>query len=160
RRHDRRRDRDADVRRVGAAEGPADEVRLHARRGRRGREGPNRQLERNPVIKTKNPLVEALGLGQSIWYDNIRRSLITSGELERLVAEDGLRGVTSNPAIFEKAITGSNDYTDELTRLRAEGVTGAKELYEQLAVRDIQDAADILRPVFDETEGADGYVSL
>ena len=112
------------------------------------------------MITTKNPLVEVLGLGQSIWYDNIRRSLIDSGELERMVAEDGLRGVTSNPAIFEQAIKGSDDYTHEIARLRAQGVTDAKDIYERLAVKDIRDAADILRPVYDETSGADGYVSL
>jgi len=112
------------------------------------------------LIKTKNPLVEVLGFGQSIWYDNIRRSLIASGELERMVEEDLLRGVTSNPAIFEKAITGSDDYAAEIARLRADGVTDAKEIYEELAIRDIRDAADILRPVYDETEGRDGYVSL
>ena len=112
------------------------------------------------MIKTKNPLVEVLGLGQSIWYDNIRRSLITSGELERLIDEDGLRGVTSNPAIFEKAIACTNDYTAEIARLRAEGKSDAKEIYEHLAVRDIQDAADIMQAVYDETDGVDGYVSL
>jgi transaldolase / glucose-6-phosphate isomerase len=108
----------------------------------------------------KNPLVEVLGFGQSIWYDNIRRSLLTSGELERMVAEDGLRGVTSNPAIFEQAITGSDDYAAEIARLRASGVADAKAIYERLAIRDIQDAADVLRPVYDETDGGDGYVSL
>jgi transaldolase/glucose-6-phosphate isomerase len=112
------------------------------------------------VLQTRNPLVEVLGFGQSIWYDNIRRSLLASGELERMVAEDGLRGVTSNPAIFEKAITGSDDYAAEIARLRASGVDDAKEIYERLAIRDIQDAADVLRPVYDETEGGDGYVSL
>ena len=112
------------------------------------------------MLQTKNPLVQVLGFGQSIWYDNIRRSLLTSGELERMVAEDGLRGVTSNPAIFEQAITGSDDYAAEIARLRASGVADAKEIYERLAIRDIQDAADVLRPVYDETDGVDGYVSL
>jgi transaldolase/glucose-6-phosphate isomerase len=112
------------------------------------------------LITTKNPLHDVLGFGQSIWYDNIRRSLIASGELERMVEEDLLRGVTSNPAIFEKAITGSDDYSAEIARLRSEGVNDAKEIYEHIAIRDIQDAADILRGVYDETEGRDGYVSL
>jgi transaldolase / glucose-6-phosphate isomerase len=112
------------------------------------------------VITSRNPLVETLGFGQSIWYDNIRRSLITSGELERMVGEDALRGVTSNPAIFEKAIAASNDYADDIARLRAAGVTDAKEIYERLAVKDVQDAADILRRVYDESDGRDGYVSL
>jgi transaldolase/glucose-6-phosphate isomerase len=108
---------------------------------------------------TANPLVEVLGLGQSIWYDNIRRSLIASGELQRMIEEDGLRGVTSNPAIFEKAITGSTDYVDAIHALAGEGL-GAADLFERLAVRDIQDAADALRPVYEESDRRDGYVSL
>src|SRR6266498_3543503 len=115
--------------------------------------------ERNAVIKTTNPLVEMLGYGQSVWYDNIRRSLITSGELERMIEEDGLRGITSNPAIFEKAITGSTDYVDAIQALAGSGLD-AKTLFEQLAIRDIQDAADALRPVYDESNRGDGYVSL
>jgi transaldolase/glucose-6-phosphate isomerase len=111
------------------------------------------------VIKTTNPLVEVLGQGQSIWYDNIRRSLITSGELERMIQEDGLRGVTSNPAIFEKAITGSTDYVDAIGELRGRGLD-AKALFERLAISDIQDAADTLRPIYDESDRKDGYVSL
>jgi 6-phosphogluconate dehydrogenase len=107
-------------------------------------------------LKT-NPLVEVLGHGQSIWYDNIRRSLIDSGELARLVAEDGLRGVTSNPAIFAQAIAGSDDY---LGAIRAHRGLDAKSLYERLAIRDVQDAADVLRGVYDETGRVDGYVSL
>jgi transaldolase/glucose-6-phosphate isomerase len=110
------------------------------------------------VITSTNPLVEVLGQGQSIWYDNIRRSLITSGELERMIEEDGLRGVTSNPAIFEKAITGSTDYVDAIQERR--GGVNAKALFEQLAIRDIQDAADALRSVYDESDRRDGYVSL
>jgi transaldolase / glucose-6-phosphate isomerase len=111
------------------------------------------------VIKTTNPLVEVLGHGQSIWYDNIRRSLITSGELERMIEEDGLRGVTSNPAIFEKAITGSTDYLDAIREL-SDADLDAKALFEELAIRDIQDAADLLRPVYDASDRNDGYVSL
>jgi transaldolase / glucose-6-phosphate isomerase len=106
-----------------------------------------------------NRLAAVLAEGQSIWYDNIRRSLIDSGELARMV-EDGLRGVTSNPTIFEQAITGSDDYAETIAALRREGVTDPKELYERLAIRDIQDAADILRPVYESTDGVDGYVSL
>jgi transaldolase/glucose-6-phosphate isomerase len=111
------------------------------------------------VITTTNPLVEVLGQGQSIWYDNIRRSLIASGELERMIEEDGLRGVTSNPAIFEKAITGSTDYVEAIRELSGAGL-GAKALFEALAVRDIQDAADLLRHVYDDSDRRDGYVSL
>ncbi len=97
--------------------------------------------------------------GQSVWLDYIRRSFITSGELARLVKNDGLRGVTSNPAIFEKAITGSTDYAKSLGALAREKLD-AMSLYERMAIPDIQDAADVLRPVYDETAGRDGYVSL
>jgi len=106
-----------------------------------------------------NPLKQLGELGQSPWLDYIRRSLITSGELEALVDDDGLKGVTSNPAIFEKAITGSSDYADWLDELRAEDLSPS-ELYERLAVKDIQGAADVLRLVYEETAGRDGYVSL
>lgn len=106
-----------------------------------------------------NPLQSLETYGQSAWLDYIRRSLLTSGELRRLVEEDGLRGVTSNPAIFEKAITGSTDYAEALRAL-APRYREAKELYEQVAIRDIQGAADVLRPVYDRTEGRDGYVSM
>ncbi|MFQ5949025.1 MAG: transaldolase, partial [Acidimicrobiia bacterium] len=98
--------------------------------------------------------------GQSVWLDYIRRSLIESGDLDRLVA-DGLRGVTSNPSIFEKAITGSSDYDGDLVALLdADPHADAVALYERLAVTDIQQAADALRPVFDASEGGDGHVSL
>lgn len=97
--------------------------------------------------------------GQSVWLDYIRRNLITSGELQRLISEDGLRGVTSNPAIFEKAIAGSTDYKDVLED-PASRKLDAKGLYEQIAVRDIQDAADILAQVYKATNSLDGYVSL
>jgi len=114
-------------------------------------------------IRTKqtNPLKELQRAGQSIWLDYIRRSLITSGELNRLVGEDGLRGVTSNPAIFEKAIDGSADYDEALRSLLGrESHTGAAVLYEALAIEDIRMAADVLVSVYRETDGVDGYVSL
>ena len=107
-----------------------------------------------------NPVRALQGLGQSVWLDYIRRSLLTSGELERLVDEDGLRGVTSNPAIFEKAITGSTDYEAELTELGRRGDLDPKAAYETLAIRDIRDAADVLQRVYRATDGRDGYVSL
>ncbi len=111
------------------------------------------------VMAIENPL-RALQLhGQSVWLDYIRRSVITSGELQHLIDEDGLLGVTSNPAIFEKAIAGSTDYLDILTALESRNLD-AKTLYERIAVRDIQDAADLLRPVYDRTKMRDGYVSL
>jgi transaldolase/glucose-6-phosphate isomerase len=114
----------------------------------------------NPIrSKTQNPLQSLQTYGQSVWLDYIRRSLITSGELQRLVDEDGLRGVTSNPSIFEKAIVGSTDYKDILEAKGSNGLD-AKSLYEKLAIRDIQDAADILRPVYEQSNKRDGYVSL
>lgn len=100
-------------------------------------------------------------LGQSIWLDYVQRSLITSGELGRLVEEDGLCGVTSNPTIFEKAIAGSRDYDDELHAILTDNPRGEpRTLYELSAIRDIQMAADVLKPVYDNTGGADGFVSL
>jgi transaldolase/glucose-6-phosphate isomerase len=98
--------------------------------------------------------------GQSIWLDFIRRSLIASGELARLVEEDGLGGVTSNPAIFEKAIDGSNDYAAAIEDLSQDPHLEPKEVYERLAVQDIQAAAGVLRPVYDRARRRDGYVSL
>ena len=112
------------------------------------------------TTKTMNPLMELAKYGQSVWLDYIRRNLITSGELKRLVDEDGLGGVTSNPAIFEKAITGSTDYADALLELQKRKDLDAMGIYETLAIKDIQDAADILRPVYDRTKTRDGYVSL
>jgi transaldolase len=106
-----------------------------------------------------NPLVELTRSGQSVWHDGIERRLITSGELKRLIDEDELRGVTSNPTIFEKAIDSTDDYSDQL-REQAERRKGASEIYEALAVRDIQMAADLLAPVFRKTGGTDGFVSL
>jgi transaldolase / glucose-6-phosphate isomerase len=106
-----------------------------------------------------NPLLALLDCGQSVWLDYIQRHLITSGELQRLIEDDGLRGMTSNPAIFEKAIVDSTDYVEALRALSGRHLDGAG-LYEQLAVRDIQDAADIFRPVYERTRRGDGYISL
>jgi len=106
-----------------------------------------------------NPLRELQEYGQSVWLDYIRRSLITSGELKRLIDEDGLRGVTSNPAIFEKAITGSTDYSEVLNATASQNLD-AKSLYERLAIRDIQDAADVLRLAYEDSRKRDGYISL
>src|SRR6266545_3139160 len=107
-----------------------------------------------------SPLLLLRKYGQSPWLDYIRRTLITSGELQRLIDHDGLGGVTSNPAIFEKAITGSSDYTDLLEELQRHGDLDAMALYERLAIRDIQDAADVLWPMYDSSHRRDGYVSL
>jgi transaldolase len=106
-----------------------------------------------------NPLVELTNLGQSVWYDNIERKLVTSGELRRLIEEDSLRGVTSNPAIFEKAISGSDLYEDQLRELAEQGKS-ANDIYEEIAVRDVRMAADELATVYEKTGGEDGYVSL
>ena len=106
-----------------------------------------------------NPLVELSKLGQSVWYDNIERKLITSGELRRLIDEDELRGVTSNPAIFEKAISGSDLYEDQIAQLMAQDAAAA-DIFEALAIQDIQTAADELLRVYEKTDSLDGYVSL
>jgi transaldolase/glucose-6-phosphate isomerase len=106
-----------------------------------------------------NPLLELTKLGQSVWYDNMRRGLITSGEFRRMVEEDGVTGVTSNPTIFEKAITASADYDAAIRELISQG-KGVDDIYQTLVVEDIQSAADILRPVYDRTAGRDGFVSL
>ncbi|MDE0887118.1 MAG: transaldolase [Myxococcota bacterium] len=107
-----------------------------------------------------SPLIEVQTHGQSLWYDYISRDLLLSGELRRLVEEDGVRGVTSNPAIFEKAIAGSSDYDPAIQSLVGQGQSDAQTIYEALAVQDIQLGCDVLRPVYDATDGADGYVSL
>ena len=105
-----------------------------------------------------NSVQEVQRLGQSIWYDNIRRGLIESGELQRLI-DIGVSGLTSNPTIFEKAIAGSTDYDDALLGLAAEGKS-AGEIYEELTVEDIKAAADLLHPIYERARGADGYASL
>ena len=110
--------------------------------------------------KVTNPLQELLGYGQSMWLDYIRRDLITSGTLKGMIADDGLRGMTSNPAIFEKAIAESSLYDDILKELASRPDLDTKARYEQIAIRDIQGAADILRPVYDSSKFRDGYVSL
>src|SRR2546428_6411874 len=112
------------------------------------------------TAKATNPLKDLLKFGQSVWLDYIRRDLITGGELKRLIEEDGLRGMTSNPAIFEKAIAGSTDYADILASLRNRPDLDAKARYEIIAIRDIQNAADLLRLVYQESKRRDGYVSL
>ncbi|HXC48545.1 MAG TPA: transaldolase [Candidatus Sulfotelmatobacter sp.] len=106
-----------------------------------------------------NPLKGLLAYGQSPWMDYIRRDLLTGGGLKKYIAEDGLRGQTSNPTIFEKAINGSTLYNDILNSPEAKSLN-AKQLYEKLAIRDVQDACDIFRPVYDESKHRDGYVSL
>ena len=104
-------------------------------------------------------LADLTAAGTSVWLDQMRRGMIVEGELERMVTEDSLRGVTSNPAIFEKAILGSSDYDEDLVEASREGLS-AREVYRRLAIRDVQLAADVLRGVYDESGGVDGYVSL
>ena len=106
-----------------------------------------------------NPLLRLQAFGQSIWLDFIRRGMLSSGELRQMVEEDGLRGVTSNPSIFEKAIAGSHDYDEAIRALALEGRSVA-EIYQALTVEDVQQAADLFRPLYDQTAGRDGFVSL
>src|SRR5436305_3393025 len=106
-----------------------------------------------------NPLVELQTHGQSIWYDNIRRALIDTGDIARKIEQDDLRGVTSNPSIFEKAIAGSTDYDAAMRQLVAEG-NDLNAIYDALVIEDIQRTADLFRPVYERTNQVDGYVSL
>ncbi len=106
-----------------------------------------------------NPNFEVRTYGQSFWYDNIQRSIITSGEMQALIDDYGVLGLTSNPAIFEKAITGSADYDADIIALAQRGAD-ANAIYESLAIADIQSAADLLEPIYEQTDGLDGYVSL
>jgi|SRR5579864_2555680 len=119
---------------------------------------PTGVVENSKAIK--NPLKELLNYGQSMWLDYIRRDLLTTGKLKQMVEEDGLRGMTSNPSIFEKAIGESSLYDDILKTLASRKDLDATARFEQIAIRDIQDAADILRPVYQESNFRDGYVSL
>jgi transaldolase/glucose-6-phosphate isomerase len=106
-----------------------------------------------------NPLVELHSFGQSVWLDQIERALFKSGKLAKLIQDDGLRGMTSNPTIFEKAITGSGDYHEQIDRAARDGKTG-NEIYEEVVLDDIAHAADLFRPLYDSTNGEDGFVSL
>jgi transaldolase / glucose-6-phosphate isomerase len=110
--------------------------------------------------KAANPLQALLGYGQSMWLDYIRRDLITSGKLKTMIEQDGLRGMTSNPSIFEKAIGDSSLYDDILKSLASQPNLDATASYEKIAIRDIQDAADVLKPVYQSSKFHDGYVSL
>lgn len=108
---------------------------------------------------SSNPLKRLEALGQSIWLDYIRRDLMTGGGLRRLIEEDGLRGMTSNPSLFEKAIADSHDYDADIRAMALEG-KGVPAIYEGLSVRDVQMAADEFRPLYNQIDGKDGYVSL
>ena len=113
----------------------------------------------NVASQGVNPLKGLLAYGQSPWMDYIRRDLLTGGGLKKFIENDGLRGMTSNPTIFEKAITGSNLYSDILDSPEAKKLD-AKGVFEKIAIRDVQDAADIFRPVYQEAKSRDGHVSL
>jgi transaldolase len=108
---------------------------------------------------SQNPLLDLQAFGQSIWIDFISRGMITSGELQRMIEEDGVSGVTSNPSIFEKAISESNDY-DELLRSQDSSEKTPEEILQALTIEDIQSVAELLRPTYDRTDGRDGFVSL
>jgi len=110
------------------------------------------------AARKANPVKELRRFGQSLWLDNIRRQLITSGELARL-RDEGISGVTSNPTIFEKAVSGSTDYDEAMVRLVSAKRRPADILWD-LMVEDIQAAADVFRPVHDRTKGQDGFVSI
>lgn len=106
-----------------------------------------------------NPLVELHAFGQSFWYDNIRRDFLADGTVKSLIENDGMRGMTSNPTIFEKAIAGTNDYDAQIAELSAQGMD-AEAIFEQLELTDIRAACDLFAPVFKEANGTDGFVSL
>jgi transaldolase len=106
-----------------------------------------------------NPLQQIKTQGQSVWYDNIDRAQLASGAFKRLLAEDGIVGVTANPTIFEKSISSGHAYDEQITQLIREG-KNTNEIYEALVIQDIRTVADLLRPIYDRTNGLDGYVSL
>jgi transaldolase / glucose-6-phosphate isomerase len=106
-----------------------------------------------------NPLLQLGELGQSPWYDQMTRSLVTQGTLKKMIEEDGLRGLTSNPTIFEKAIAGSKEYEESLRKLRAQDAS-VDDIFDAIVLEDIASAADVFRPVYDRTQGEDGFVSI
>ena len=181
-----RRRRHAHVRRLRAAAIVADEVRLHARKDRRTRQATDRKAEewsqtRCRVIRqvlgseaftldqphprrtrnlAMNPMKDLESCGQSPWLDDLHKTLMSSGELAGLIEKDGLKGLTSNPSIFEKAIGSTHDYDDVLKQMLGEGKADDMTVYETIAIADIQAAADAFRPVYEAAKGADGFVSL
>lgn len=106
-----------------------------------------------------NPAQELIKYGQSLWYDNISRELIQTGGIQRLISESGVRGMTSNPTIFENAISGGDTYDEQINALKGKGMT-TDQVFEEIAIKDIGDAADILRPLYDESDGVDGFISI
>lgn len=116
-------------------------------------------LKKAKRIMKLNPLKQLSALGQSIWLDYIRRDLIASGRLKRMIEEDGLLGMTSNPAIFEKAFSSSQDYDHDIETLARTGKK-AQDIYDAISIAEVQNAADVFKPVYEQTQGKDGYVSL
>ncbi|MEO6259035.1 MAG: transaldolase family protein, partial [Thermoanaerobaculia bacterium] len=106
-----------------------------------------------------NPFNELVKTGQSVWYDQMERRLVSSGALQKMIEEDDLRGLTSNPTIFEKAIGGSEDYNAQLSGLASQNKS-RDEIYDELVIEDISHAADVFRSVYDKTKGVDGFCSL
>ena len=155
----RRNHRDAQVRRVGTAQGPAGEIRLHRGKSDGRRQDANCQNADRKGKAAMNSVNALQKHGQAVWLDFLARGFMVDGGLQRLV-DDGLHGVTSNPSIFEKAIGHSDEYDEAIGSMLHIEDRSPGELYECLAVEDIKHAADILRPVFDTTHGADGFVSI
>ena len=108
---------------------------------------------------SKNPAQRLIEIGQSVWYDNISRDLLESGEIKRLISEWGVRGMTSNPTIFDNAISKGNSYDSKLAELKPKGLS-VEAVFEELAVADIAEAADLLKPIYEESKGVDGHVSI
>src|SRR6516162_1616079 len=153
----RRGNRDEDLWCLGAVEGAAGQVRIHRRAPLYGCQAAARV---QGVALVANPLRTLQEYGQSVWLDFVSRDLLKSRGLAKLIAEDGLRGVTSNPSIFEKAIVHGDDYDAQIAALQASGDLDPGALFERLAVTDIQNGADALRPIYHQTEGRDGYISI
>src|SRR5262249_11454331 len=124
-----------------------------------GTRSPAHFRKEEAMVGANNPLNVLTELGQSVWYDYIRRDLVRGGGLARLIAEDGLRGMTSNPTIFQKAIA-ETDLYDEQIRQLGRSQSSTFQIFEGLAVSDVRDAADVFRPVYEETGGEDGFVSI
>lgn len=113
-----------------------------------------------PISELMNPLDQLRSAGQSIWLDFLRRAMVTSGHLDRLRREDGVTGITSNPTIFDKAISQGSDYDEAIHHLAAAGRTEPSDIYYDLALEDVRMAADLFRPIYEETAGRDGFVSF
>jgi transaldolase len=117
------------------------------------------QTQDTKQVAPDKPLAALAAQGQSVWLDFITRDLVRNGELQRMIEQDGLRGMTSNPTIFQKAIADGHDYDEQTKKLIQQG-KDASQIFEALAIKDIQDACDLFRPLYDRTEGLDGYVSI